>query len=68
MVAAKSRSTVYTSRDTMELRAVLVLYSATRCLKTTENKIRRKHDVELLKSTLFWGVGMVLMWAATHRN
>jgi len=38
MVATKSRSTVYTSRDIMELRAVLALFSATRCLKTTEKK------------------------------
>jgi hypothetical protein len=39
MVATKRRSTVYTSRGMKELRAVLVLFSATRCLKTTENKM-----------------------------
>jgi hypothetical protein len=39
MGATKSRSTVYINRDIVELRAVLVLYSATRYLKTTENKI-----------------------------
>ena len=39
MGATKSRSTVYINRDVVGLRTVLVLYSATRCLKTTENKI-----------------------------
>jgi hypothetical protein len=39
MVAAKSKSTVDTIRYIVEFSAVLVLYSATRCLKTTENKI-----------------------------
>jgi len=34
MVATKIRSTFYASRDVMELRAVLALSSATRCLKT----------------------------------